>query len=120
MNDYNKETSYMTSNGVTFTNTPPDDKWIQGPGNYRIVIPYEDVKPCYTESLPDSITSRKKDMFAVAPRGYYWKEDPRTTAYFAHDEYWTLYKFPKDSIYYYDPENPEWSKIQALVKKLWA
>jgi len=122
INEYNKETSYMTTNGVTFTNTPPDDNWIEGPVKYtyRISISYEDVHPRYRESLPDSITSREKDMFAIAPRGYYWKEEDRCTRYFAHDEYWTLHKFPKDNIYYYDPEDPEWAKIQALVKKLWA
>ena len=52
-----------------------------------------EIHPNYRRSIPKEVADRK-DLFALAPEGYLWKEDESTTSYFHWDEWKRLKKHP--------------------------
>ena len=48
-----------------------------------------EIHPRYLMSIPKEVAVRK-DLFAIAPEGYLWKEDDTRTSYFHWDEWKSL------------------------------
>lgn len=51
-----------------------------------------EINPRYLKSIPKYVADRK-DLFALAPEGYLWKEDDRGTSYFRWDEWKSLKQY---------------------------
>ena len=51
------------------------------------------IHPMYRENLSPEQRSNP-DLFAVAPHGFLWAEEPRVTSYYSWDEYHKLVKNP--------------------------
>lgn len=59
----------------------------------RVYLKTDMVHPMYLEKLSPAQRSNP-DLRVVAPHGFLWKEDPRTTSYYSWDEWHRLVKNP--------------------------